>query len=335
MEGLNFGQKLNYMGQFEGPSLMALGAGISSGHPEQGFADMAKMQQGYQQDYAGEAEQDRLRQQTTQYLIQNGFDPQQAAAAAENPDILRHIFSLEEQKQRSSQEAHLKTFGTPQWYTIKGADGKDEWRFGVLDNQGAFKEVAAPAGGQFVPPADIAAAKAGGTVAGKFNMEQAVQAPSVVASSQDTLRLISELERDSAQAWGTGLTSIMNAIPGRPGYDFANRVKQVNAQAMTQVIQKLHGLGAMSDADRDAAMGAATRVLTATSQAEFKAALNDYKYRVQYGMQVAREKAAQAGIALQPDYNPPSSTDPAIAPAPGGGGGGGVPTWDPQTQTFR
>lgn len=317
MEGLTFGQKLNYMGQFEGPSLMALGAGIMEGEPEQGWRDMAKIQAGYQENYAGEQEENRVREQTMQYLLANGIDPAEAQAASQNPAILKHIFSLEEDQARATRESQLKTFGTPQWYTVKGADGKEEWRFGVLDNQGNFNEVDAPAGGQFVPPGDIAAAKAGGTVAGKFDMEQAVQAPGVIASSEDTLHLIGELERDSRVAWGTGLSSIANALPGDPGYDFANRVKQINSQAMTQAIQKLHGLGAMSDADRDAAMSAATRVNVATSEAEFNAALADYKYRVQYGMEVARQKAVQAGIQLQPAYRPPASTDPSIAPAPG------------------
>lgn len=316
MEGLNFGQKLNYMGQFEGPSLMALGAGIMSGEPETGWKDMAKIQAGYQENYAGEQEENRNREQTLQYLLANGIDPAEAQAASQNPVILKHIFDLQEDQARATRESQVKSFGTPQWYTVKGADGKDEWKFGVLDNQGNFNEVEAPPGGHFVPPGDVAAAKAGGSVFGKFTMEQAVQAPGVVASSEDTLHLISELERDSRVAWGTGLSSIANAMPGSAGYDFANRVKQVNSQAMTQAIQKLHGLGAMSDADRDAAMSAATRIVTSTSEAEFNSALADYKYRVQYGMQVAREKAAQAGIQLQPAYRPPGSTDPSIAPAP-------------------
>lgn len=136
MEGLNFGQKLNYMGQFEGPSLMALGAGISSGHPEQGFRDMAKIQQGYQQDYAGEMEQDRIRQQTTQYLISQGMDPSQAEAAAQNPAIMQHIFQLEEEKAR--QTSGDKVFGTP----IYGTDTKTgRTGIGTFDKQGNFQVI--------------------------------------------------------------------------------------------------------------------------------------------------------------------------------------------------
>ena len=107
MEGLNFGQKLNYMGQFEGPSLMALGAGIMEGEPEQGWRDMAKIQAGYQANFAGEQEENRVREQTMQYLIANGIDPTEAQAAAQNPNILKHIFELQEQQVRADHASQV------------------------------------------------------------------------------------------------------------------------------------------------------------------------------------------------------------------------------------
>ena len=315
MEGLSFPQKLNYMMQFEGPSLMALGSGMMAGDTAAGFANMGKLQAGYQGAYAETAEEDRIRAQTEQYLIANGIDPAEAKAASQNKDILNHIFDLEEEKIRQENQANNpQNAFAPVW--MKRPDGT--YYLGSPDpNTGQITEYKTPGQGDTpLDPGSRAEDVAGGKVVGEFNANQAVAAPLVISDGQRTLGLLQELKRDANKGWGTGFTSIANATPGTPGYDFAVRVKQAKATSMTQAVAKLRGLGSMSNADFQAAMDSISRMEVATSRQEFDAALEDYERYLNYSMAIARMQAQRAGVPLNPDYptTPAAPNAPAVDP---------------------
>lgn len=145
-----------------------------------------------------------------------------------------------------------------------------------------------------------------GTAQGKA----AAAAPGDYQAGQNALDLIGDIRNDPNKAWGTGFSSIGNVIPGTPGYDFQNKVDQARSGAFLTAIQQMRGLGALSNAEGSAATAAVNRMSTATSEAEFNAALDAYETIVKQGMDRAAKRGG-APAAAAPDASQNAfSTDP-------------------------
>jgi hypothetical protein len=330
------------MGQFEGPSLMALGAGISSGHPEQGFADMAKMQQGYQQDYAAEAEQDRIRQQTMQYMIQNGFDPQQAEAASQNPDILRHIFQLEEEKARlKTSTAASGAYGTPQW----AQDDQGKWVQYVIGRDGKPMIIDPGQGLHAVPPYDIAGSKAAGAVFGKDVETARLQIIPAQMAAEDVHKMSDSVLNDPYldHMFGTidmtggwlSKADLPNLSP--ESSRVMGNLKRLMGQSFIQARQMLKGGGQITDYEGTKADQAYQTIGAAKTVPDLKAAIQEFQYWVDRGVEKLQRTArtepnqgGQGGVPVTPAVVPPS-LNPTVQPPAGGGGGGRVPTYNPAT----
>jgi len=126
-------------------------------------------------------------------------------------------------------------------------------------------------------------------------------APGDIQSGQNALDIVESLRNDPAKAWGVGGTSVFNAIPGTPGKGFQNKVDQAKSGAFLTAIQQMRGLGALSNAEGGAATAAVTRMDTATNEADFNAALDDYEKIIRQGINRAQARVpAQAGGAT--DY---------------------------------
>lgn len=152
-------------------------------------------------------------------------------------------------------------------------------------------------------PIDVAG-KAAEDAKGEARGKAEAAAPGDYQAAQNALDLITDIRNDPNKALGTGFSSYGNLLRGTPGYDFQNKVEQAKSGAFLTAIQQMRGLGALSNAEGSAATAAVNRMNTATSEAEFNAALDDYEKIVRQGM----DRAAKRGGA------PASNTSQNAAP---------------------
>ncbi len=170
---------------------------------------------------------------------------------------------------------------------------------GFAEGSPEYKDFMATRGAGLAAEAKVIGEQRGAATAG---------APSEIAQSDQTLSYIEELRKHPGMSSGTGIFSMLNVIPGTPGYDFQNRVNQLKSGAFLTAIDQLRGMGALSNAEGQTATAALARLDTATSEGEFLAALADYEKIVQMG----RERAAKRIKSEEPAVAP----DAAPAPAP-------------------
>lgn len=164
-------------------------------------------------------------------------------------------------------------------------------------------------------PKDIAGAEAQkeiGTAAGKA----AASAPGDIAVADQALDLLQKIENSPALESGTGLSSVTNAVPGSAGYDFQQMVNQVNSGAFLTAIERMRGMGALSEKEGDTARSAISRMTTAQSKGAFLDALRDYRKVVEQGKARAMQKlqsGQQQGSAAFPASTPRQPPAGAVA----------------------
>lgn len=124
-------------------------------------------------------------------------------------------------------------------------------------------------------------------------------APGDLQAGANALDTVQSLRSDPNKGWGTGFSSIFNAIPGSPGKDFQKKVDQSTSGAFLTAIQQMRGLGSLSNAEGDTAKAAVARMDTATSEQEFNAALDDYEKIVRQGIARAQARIQQSGGQVQ------------------------------------
>ena len=124
-------------------------------------------------------------------------------------------------------------------------------------------------------------------------------APGDLQAGANALDTVQSLRNDPNKGWGTGFSSIFNAIPGSPGKDFQKKVDQSTSGAFLTAIQQMRGLGSLSNAEGDTAKAAVARMDTATSEQEFNAALDDYEKIVRQGIARAQARIQQSGGQVQ------------------------------------
>lgn len=163
------------------------------------------------------------------------------------------------------------------------------------------------AGTQFVNPRtgevvtkDLAGAerdKEVGTAQGK----QIAAAPGDLATADEALALIDSLRADPNREWGTGMSSMLNVVPGTPGKSYQLKVNQARSGAFLTAIQQLRGMGALSNAEGQTATDAVTRLTTADTEEGFLQALADYEKVVRAGRDRAIGRLQQAPAQARPD----------------------------------
>lgn len=134
-------------------------------------------------------------------------------------------------------------------------------------------------------------------------------APVDVATADTTLQYIDEVRQHPGIDIGTGATSVANAIPGTPGYDFQRRVDQLLSGGFLTAIDQLRGMGALSNAEGQTATRAISRMDTATSKPEFLDALADYENIVRVGRERAAARIEQPQGQPTPSTEMPSDAD--------------------------
>lgn len=134
--------------------------------------------------------------------------------------------------------------------------------------------------------AEAEAQKEIGTAQGKAQ----AAAPGDLQAGMNAKDLIRSIREDQGREWGTGKTSVFNSMPGTSGYDFQRKVDQAKSGAFLTAIQQMRGLGALSNAEGQAATDAVTRMDTAQTEEGFLAALADYERIVDQGIARAQSK---------------------------------------------
>ncbi len=176
--------------------------------------------------------------------------------------------------------------------------------YGIPREDGTFVDIETPEGVEFLSPFERARQGAAGTAEGKITTEQALAAPSDVAAADQALAILDQIVANPNIEMGTGFSSIMNTIPGTVGYDFQNLVNQAKSGAFLTAIDKLQGMGALSNTEGLAATAAIARMDTATSKQAFLKAVADYRALVNAGRLRALERMRSSGQ----QYVPPPST---------------------------
>lgn len=136
-----------------------------------------------------------------------------------------------------------------------------------------------------------AADKAAGAATGEFTANAELSAPGQVANADTALDLINQIKTNPELDWATGTAAGLgaNSIPGTGRYGFQNLVEQAKSGAFLTAIQEMKGLGALSNAEGQAATQAITRINTGLSKQDFLKALEDYQKIVERG----RDRAAR------------------------------------------
>lgn len=197
---------------------------------------------------------------------------------------------------------------TPQWY--QNADGT--FGYGVQGKDGSFKPVQPPDGATMLDPRSLNSEKAFGTATGKASGEATAAAPGDIAAGSAALDIINQIRTSPELPWATGTMAGLggNAIPGTGRFGFQNLVEQAKSGAFLTAVQEMRGLGALSNAEGQAATQAITRINTALSKEDFLKALADYEAIVLRGMERAQARlntnapAANQGGGRVLTYNP-------------------------------
>lgn len=144
---------------------------------------------------------------------------------------------------------------------------------------------------------------------GKAVGQAQVNLPNVLATSQQTLDLIEQIEKDPYRQRGTGGSAIFNVIPATGGYDFAQKVAQLKGKTFLEAYQSLKGGGAITEIEGQKAENAIARLNTMQTEEAFLQALGELKSVIKAGMERAKQKAGgiQSGSTPAAPVNVPSA----------------------------
>jgi hypothetical protein len=117
-----------------------------------------------------------------------------------------------------------------------------------------------------------------------------------VSAADDALYTLAQIRNTPDLESFTGWSSWGNIRPGSPGYDFQRLVEQASSGAFLTAIQKMVGLGALSNAEGATATAAVTRMRTELSKDGFLRAVADYERLVRKGKVKAQRFAEKYGV---------------------------------------
>ncbi len=177
---------------------------------------------------------------------------------------------------------------TPVW--IRDKNGKPV--LAQMRKDGSVVQSTMPDGTEAIPPFDLNFDKASGTEAGKGVGEAQIALPGVMHSASKIESQVTELKNDPYL--GAMLGPIDSRLPNvsENAARVQSKIAQLGGDAFLAARQALKGGGAITDMEGARAEAALARLNTAQSEADFKAALDEFNAHVQRGMQLL---AAQAG----------------------------------------
>jgi hypothetical protein len=313
-------------------ALAGLGAGLLNGQPGSGVQQGIAADSAYAIQQQEQAEREKLiaeqqseRNQTTAWLKANfpkyanlppaqgwqaamgDLQAQRSASTGDNLTTDQRNWMMAQKDPEFA--AFLNENGggvefglTPQWYQFED----ESFGFGVLGKDGSFKPVETPPGAKMLDPRSLNQEKAFGTATGKATGEAAVSAPGDIATGKVALDLVNQIKTSPELGWATGTSAGMggNMVPGTGRFGFQNLVDQAKSGAFLTAIQEMRGLGALSNAEGQAATQAITRMNTALSTQDFLRAVDDYERIVKTGMERAQARLSADGPVINPGAAP-------------------------------
>jgi hypothetical protein len=171
-----------------------------------------------------------------------------------------------------------------------------------------------PAGGMagLSPKDQRAVARTGAEEQAKIGATASMALPDVIAKAQDAVTVMDKmlkhpgLETSVGAKGPTGMLANVNPqlAPGTHAADFMTLSAQLQGKAFLQAYETLKGGGQITEVEGKKGTEAIARLSTAQSEAEYRAALNDFKNVIKAGIQRAKSKAAgfqPAPVQAQPD----------------------------------
>jgi len=155
-----------------------------------------------------------------------------------------------------------------------------------------------------------AEAKAGGQVRGTSAAQSAISFPEAQAKAQYTLNLVDELVNHpglSGAVGAPGAGKVAARIPGTKEAGFMSLLNQIQGRQFLEAFESLKGGGQITQIEGDKATQAISRMNTAQSEAEFKAAANEFKGIVSNA--IRRSQAKAGGNATMTPGGMPVNTD--------------------------
>jgi hypothetical protein len=190
---------------------------------------------------------------------------------------------------------------TPIWGQLP--DGS--FAYGVQGKDGTFKAVDT---GDINPldPRSLNEQRAYGAKVGGITGEATASAPGDIATGRVALDLVNQIKTSPELGWATGTSAGLggNMVPGTGRFGFQNLVDQAKSGAFLTAIQEMRGLGALSNAEGQAATQAITRMNTALSTQDFLKAVDDYERIVKTGMERAQARLNADGPVINPGAQP-------------------------------
>jgi hypothetical protein len=161
-----------------------------------------------------------------------------------------------------------------------------------------------PLGGQsqVVLPKDVAG-QASQQEQGQLEGAAIANMPSVLGKAEQAKKLIEDIRNDPAREAGTGISSLLNVVPGTRAFDFKQKVLQLQGQSFLSAFESLKGGGQITQIEGEKATQAIARLNTAQTEEGFLKALKDLEDVIDSGIARAKEKAGQDTTAPTPPAN--------------------------------
>jgi hypothetical protein len=142
-----------------------------------------------------------------------------------------------------------------------------------------------------------AAAQRRGQVLGEEAAKKEFSLPQTEQTAREALSLASKLQRHPGFEAAVGMPNPFKGgfglfnIPGTPAADFANMSKQARSKTFMAARESLKGAGQVTDFEGQKAENALAAMNSATSESEFKRAMQDYVDAIAAGVQIARKQS--------------------------------------------
>lgn len=130
-----------------------------------------------------------------------------------------------------------------------------------------------------------------------------VALPAVMASSQQILKALDDIENHPGKQWSLGMYSKVPTIPGTEQANFRAALGQLRGQTFLQAYQNLRGGGAITEVEGQKAENAIARMDTAQTKEAFDLAVKDFRDVVKAGMLRASAKAKGPSSGTGSDYS--------------------------------
>ena len=186
---------------------------------------------------------------------------------------------------------------------------------------------------------DLKGAQASATAAGKTYGENeattAINAPKIVSSADNSLKLLDAYEKHPGKEWVTGPVASKvdeRVFSGTPGAGYLALENQIKGGEFLQAFESLKGGGAITEMEGQKATQARTRISRALNDADRTQAINDLreiinigKARAAAGVRVPNPYTGNFGGSAAAPAGSPAAAQPA-GPPPSQAGGGGAGT---------